>query len=159
MDKPVLLDNTVLSNLALVGQTNLVFCLWPERILTTSDVWHEYEIAAQTGKLPLSVWSNLTIVELTSQEKTTAAAFVSRLGAGERSCLAVAQARCGLLVSDDVDTRHTAQRLGIPVSGTLGILALAVRRQLLSLDQANGLLADMIAAGFRSPLAKLDTLI
>ena len=98
-------------------------------------------------------------MELTPQERASAAAFASRLGAGERSCLAVAQARCGLLASDDADTRHTAQRLGIPVSGTLGILALAVRRQLLSLDQANVLLADMIAAGLRSPLEKLDTLV
>lgn len=110
-------------------------------------------------KLPLHAWSDLTIVELTPQEMTGAAAFALRLGAGERSCLAVAQARQGLLASDDADTRHAAQRLGIPVSGTLGILALAVRRQLLSLDQANALLADMIAAGFRSPLEKLDVLI
>jgi len=159
MNKPVILDNTVLSNLAQVGQMALVFRLWPERVMTTREVWCEYEVAAQTGKLPLHAWSDLTIVELTPQEMTGAAAFALRLGAGERSCLAVAQARQGLLASDDADTRHAAQRLGIPVSGTLGILALAVRRQLLSLDQANALLADMIAAGFRSPLEKLDALI
>ena len=159
MNRPVLLDNTVLSNLAQVGQMELVFRLWPERVMTTREVWREYEVAAQAGKLSPHAWSDLTIIELTPQERASAAAFALRLGAGERSCLAVAQARCGLLVSDDADTRHAAQRLGIPVSGTLGILALAVRRQLLSLDQANVLLADMIAAGFRSPLEKLDTLI
>ena len=71
----------------------------------------------------------------------------------------VAHAREGLLVSDDADTRNTTRRLGIPISGTLGILALAVRRQLLTLNQANALLADMIAAGYRSPLEKLDTLV
>jgi predicted nucleic acid-binding protein len=153
------LDNTVLSNLSQVGQMELVFCLWPERVMTTCEVWREYEVAAQAGKLPLHAWSDLTIVELTPQEMTNAAAFALRFGAGERSCLAVAQARQGLLASDDADTRHVAQRLGIPVSGTLGILALAVRRQVLSLDQANALLADMIAAGFRSPLEQLDALI
>ncbi len=159
MNKPVLLDNTVLSNLAQVDQMELVFHLWQERVVTTREVWREYEVAARVGKLPLHAWSDLTIVELTPQETDGAAAFALRLGAGERSCLAVAQARHGLLVSDDADTRHAAQQLGIPVSGTLGILALAVRRQLLSLDRANALLANMIAAGFRSPLSKLDTLV
>jgi len=159
MNRPILLDNTVLSNLALVEQTDLVFRLWPERVITTREVWREYEVAAQAGKLPPHAWSDLTVVELTAYEKASAAAFASRLGAGERSCLAVAQTRHGLLASDDADTRHAAQRLDIPVSGTLGILVLAVRRQLLSLDRANALLADMIAAGFRSPLAKLDTLV
>jgi predicted nucleic acid-binding protein len=41
----------------------------------------------------------------------------------------------------------------------LGILALAVRRELLTLAQANTLLNDMVAAGYRSPMQKLDALV
>jgi predicted nucleic acid-binding protein len=159
MNKPVLLDNTVLSNLAQVDQMELVFRLWPERVMTTHEVWREYEVAAQAGKLPSRAWNDLTITEMMPQEMVSAAALTSRLGAGERSCLAVAQARQGLLASDDADIRHVARRLGIPVSGTLGILVLAVRQQLLSLERANALLADMILTGYRSPLEKLDILI
>ncbi|MBN2390879.1 MAG: DUF3368 domain-containing protein [Anaerolineae bacterium] len=159
MSRPVLLDNTVLSNLAQVGRVELVFHLWAEQVITTQEVLCEYEVAAQMGKLPLQAWNNLPAVAMTPQEMDIAATFSSRLGRGERSCLAVAVAQHGLLVSDDADTRHAAQRLRIPVSGTLGILVLAVRRQLLTLDQANALLADMIVAGYRSPLERLDTLI
>jgi predicted nucleic acid-binding protein len=65
----------------------------------------------------------------------------------------------GLFASDDADARAAAQRRGIPVTGTLGILALAVRRKLLTLAQANALLNDMIAAGYRSPMQKLDALV
>ncbi len=53
MNKPVLLDNTVLSNLAQVNQMELVFHLWQERVVTTREVWREYEVAARVGKLPL----------------------------------------------------------------------------------------------------------
>jgi len=159
MVKPILLDNTVLSNLALVGQMDLVFHLWPEQACTTPAVLREYEVAAQAGWLPPHAWSDLTVVELTPQETDVTATFSSRLGRGERSCLAAAHSREGLLASDDADTRNAARRLGIPVSGTLGILALAVRRELLTLTQANALLADMIAAGYRSPLRKLDGLV
>ena len=51
MSKPILLDDTVLSNLALVGQMDLVFRLWPERICTTEDVMREYQVAVQNGIL------------------------------------------------------------------------------------------------------------
>jgi predicted nucleic acid-binding protein len=47
----------------------------------------------------------------------------------------------------------------VPVTGTVGVLDVAVRRGLLTLAQANGLLADMIAAGYRSPLDRLDELV
>ncbi len=159
MPKRIILDNTVLSNLALVGQADLVFHLWPERVITTREVMREYATAAQTGLLPPHVWSDLPVVELTPEESARSQAFSPRLGSGERSCIAVAHARGGLFASDDADARRAAQRLGIPLSGTLGILALAVRREWLTLAQANTLLAEMIAAGYRSPLEKLDTLI
>ena len=65
----------------------------------------------------------------------------------------------GLLASDDADARAAAGRLGLPVTGTLGILALAVRRELLTLAQANAVLADLVAAGYRSPTERLDELV
>jgi predicted nucleic acid-binding protein len=61
--------------------------------------------------------------------------------------------------SDDADARAAARRLGVSVTGTLGILALDVRCELLTLAQANALLADMVAAGYRSPMERLDTLV
>lgn len=157
--RPILLDNTVLSNLAQVGQMDLVFHLWPDRVCTTRAVLDEYNVAAQAGLLPRHAWADLPVVDLTAEETAGAETFSTRLGRGERSCLTVAQAREGLLVSDDADTRNAAQRLGIPVSGTLGILVLAVRRELLTLSQANVLLAEMLVAGYRSPLERLDGLI
>jgi predicted nucleic acid-binding protein len=157
--KPIFLDNTVLSNLALVGQSDLAFHLWAERVSTTREVLQEYQVAAQAGLLPAHAWSDLPVIDMTPQESAWAETLSKRLGAGERSCLAVAHSRGGLVVSDDADARDAAQRWGIPVTGTLGVLALAVRREVLTLPEANLLLAEMIAAGYRTPLEILDSLV
>jgi predicted nucleic acid-binding protein len=159
MPKTILLDNTVLSNLALVGQMDLVFHLWPGRAASTPQVLGEYEMAARAGLLPPHAWADLSLMDLTPQEVALSDTFSQRLGHGERSCLAVAHWRGGLFASDDADARAAARRLGVPVTGTLGILALAVRRELLTLAQANALLAEMTAAGYRSRVERLDELV
>ena len=155
----ILLDNTVLTNLALVHRMDLVFQLWPEQVCTTPEVLVEYENAVKAGVVLEHAWKALPTVELTDEEATAAAAYSSRLGKGERSCLSVAHARGGLFISDDADARLQAHKLGIPVSGTLGILVLAVRRKVLILDDANVLLEAMVAAGYRSPVNKVDGLL
>ncbi|MBN1877094.1 MAG: DUF3368 domain-containing protein [Anaerolineae bacterium] len=136
-----------------------MFHLWPDQVSTTGEVLSEYQAAAQAGHLPAQAWSDLPVADMTPREIAIAESFSTRLGAGERSCLAVAHTRGGLLATDDADARAAAKRLGVPVTGTIGILVLAVRRELLTLRQANTLLTEMIAAGYRSPLEKLDTLV
>jgi predicted nucleic acid-binding protein len=105
MHNPVLLDNTVLSNFALVGQMALVFRLWGRRAISTPDVPREYQTAARAGLLPMHAWADLPLMALTSQEIALAKTFSRRLGRGERSCLAVAQMQGGLFASDDADAR------------------------------------------------------
>jgi predicted nucleic acid-binding protein len=159
MRKPVLLDNTVLSNLAVVGQADLVLKSWSDRVLTTPEMLGEYEAAAQAGILPPAAYAKLSVVARTAQERAMSERFSTRLGRGERSCLAVARSRGALFATVDADARAAARRLDGPITGTLGILALAVRLGLLTLTQANGLLADMVRAGYRSPLGQVDDLI
>ena len=109
--------------------------------------------------VPANAWSNLAIVSLTPEEEAFAARLPPRLGAGERSCLAVAYHRHGLFASDDLDARAPARQYEIVITGTLGILLQSMRIACLTLDQANSLLLDMIAAGYHSPLDRLDSLL
>ena len=67
--------------------------------------------------------------------------------------------RQGLFVCDDAKARREAQRHGITVTGTLGVLVLNVRQGILMLREGNALLADMIAQGYRSPVTTLDDLL
>lgn len=159
VEGPALLDNTVLTNFALVGQVHLVMRLWPEVVCTTSHASNEYGAAVSSGLAPAEAWADLSVVALTEEEEVFAARLSTRLGAGERTCLAIAIHRHGLLVSDDLDARHAAQELGIPKTGTVGILILCVRRGYLSRKEANALLTEMIGLGYRSPVDSLDPLL
>ena len=158
MPLPVVLDNTVLTNFALVKHTALVFRLWPTAC-TTAEVMAEYQTWRVVGSC-----AGAGVVEtadcFTERDRVSlAASLSSRLGAGERTCLAVAYERHGLFVSDDLDARLSAQRLGLEITGTLGVLVLSVKRKLLSRKAANDALTAMIASGYRSPLDRLDPLL
>ena len=159
IDQPVILDNTVLTNLALVGRADLVTHLWPATACTTPSVLDEYRSGAVGGWVPADAWAHLTVVTMTEEETALTARFSTRLGAGERSCLAVAVRRRGLLASDDLDARRIAQQQKVSLTGTIGILTLCMRRGYLSRQEANNLLAEMIALGYHSPFDSLDRLI
>ena len=146
----------MLSNFALVKSVDLVLRLWPEAACTTEAVRAEYQRGADAGLVPAGVWDELPIVELEERESEFSEEFATRIGMGERTCIAVAKQRGGLFVSDDAQARAIAREHRIPVSGTIGLLVRAVRRGLISRDEANTLLTSMIAAGYRSPAEKLD---
>lgn len=154
----VLLDNTVLTNFAIVGEDTLPLRLWPGAC-TTPIALGEYLAGVAAGALPTAAWQDLPQVVLEEEEDMFAAGMASRLGAGERSCLAVAVVRSGALASDDLPARQWARQHNVEVTGTVGILLACVRRGFLDLGQANALLAAMIAAGYRSPVGNLDALI
>ncbi len=158
MIRPVLLDNTVLSNLALTGRDDLPFRLWGEVAATTAAGCAEYQAGVEAGLIP-RCWGQLPVIELTAEEDVLALSFSAGLGPGERTCLAVAAQRKGMLASDDLHARRAATRLGVPITGTVGILAACVRTGHLALAEANLLLEVMIAAGYRSPVVSLDELV
>jgi predicted nucleic acid-binding protein len=153
-----LLDNTVLTNFALVGQDGLLLRLW-SGACTTPTAMDEYLAGVTAGAVPADAWQNLSQIALNEAEEALAASIVPHLGAGELTCLAVAFARSGILVSDDLAARKWAREHGIEVTGTVGALLACVRRGYLSLAQANSLLTAMIAAGYRSPVERLDGIL
>jgi predicted nucleic acid-binding protein len=159
MPSPVLLDNTVLSNFALVRQLQLLRQVLGHRAATVAQVIAEYERGVALRRVPATGWEWLTIYSLTNDELNMYQALLRRVNAGEAACLAVAYTRKLSLVTDDRDARQLAVQYGIPKTGTIGILVEAVHRNILTLSQANEILRHMITVGYRCPLDKLDTLI
>ena len=49
--------------------------------------------------------------------------------------------------------------MGVIVTGTVGILVVAVERDIISINGANQLLNEMIRNGYRSPLDDLNGLL
>jgi predicted nucleic acid-binding protein len=159
VSRPTLLDNTILTNFALVDRAELVVQLWPTAACTTAAVVAEYAVGVAEGLLPADAWIDLPVVELTGEEAAFADHLSSRLGAGERTCLAAALHRQGLLASDDLDARRAADQHRVPRTGSIGILVSCVRHGLLSREDAESLLGEMIAFGYRSPVGSLRSLI
>lgn len=156
----VLLDNTVLTNFALVASTQWVLNLWEHsKVATTEAVWREYEAGVVTRHLDADAWTELPIIGLTDSENEFADNLSGKLGAGERSCIAVAVFRGALFVSDDLDARKVAASFQAAITGTIGLLVRAVRLDLLEREPANKLLTQMISAGYRSPVSDLDALL
>jgi predicted nucleic acid-binding protein len=119
----------------------------------------EYEAGIVSHGLPRDSWSGL--VQLTTQpnEQAYSDGLPPQLGPGERSCISIAVHRNGLFACDDLKARREAQRYGVPVTGTIGILILNVRLGSLTIDEGNTLLTGMITRGYRSPVTKLDDLL
>jgi predicted nucleic acid-binding protein len=158
MTHPALLDTTVLSYFAVVGRADLPLRLYPHAG-TTPAALVEYREGVAGGQLPAEAWDVLPVLELTPEESEFAASLPIGIGAGERTCLAVAKYRDGLLATDDLAARSLALRHGVAVTGTVGILLRCVREGMLAVAEANTLLARMIAAGYRSPVTTLDALL
>lgn len=74
--------------------------------------------------MPADAWDDLATLELTGEGTQLAAGLSARLGASERSCLAIAAMTHGILASDDLGARNATGELGGPAIGTVGIVIL-----------------------------------
>ncbi|MFQ6120500.1 MAG: hypothetical protein ACE5KE_11545 [Methanosarcinales archaeon] len=134
--------------------------LFKDSIFTTEEVLEELKRGEQKNVLPKRDWQWIRVLKIeSSQEKFLFQFFSESLGKGESSCISIALSRDLKVLTDDKDARKLAQRRGVPVSGTIGVLVEAVREGLLSLEEGNTMLSDMIKNGYFSPYETLDDLI
>ncbi len=155
----VLLDNTVLSNFALVQHPELLRVAFGDQIATAQQAFDELREGIRRGKLPKLDWSWLPVWRLQPPEMHYYHEFLRTLNAGESACLAMAVVRGCRVLTDDRDAREMARRLQIPLSGTLGVLVRLIDLGALSVDESDRLLARMIAAHYRSPVTSLRSLL
>ncbi len=145
----LLLNNTVLSNFSAVSRPDLVSLAFQgENVATVQAVLDEHNDGVTTGAIPECDWSWLPILKPDAAEQNNAQQLMQHLGRGEAMCITVAWMRGMRFATDDRDARRTAQRLGIPITGTLGILAILTRDGALTIAQADVLLNQMIDSGF-----------
>ena len=156
----VIADNTVLSNFALIEREDILDKVFGGAICTTAAVRAELSEGEKRGLVPRRDWSKVPVLSVEStQERQAFDIFSARLGKGEASCLSLAICRNLRVLTDDRDTRIIAHRRNISVSGTIGVLVLAVKRNILTRQAANLLLSRLIEKGYYSPYQSLDGLI
>lgn len=117
-----LLDNTVMSNLAIVQHPKLLRTAFGDALATSQEAFDELHVGVEAGKLPALDWTWLPVWSLEPTEMTRYRKIRQRLNAGEAACLAMAVERGCRLLTDDRDARKLARHLQIPLSGTLGVL-------------------------------------
>jgi len=151
----LVLNTTVLSNFLAAECLHLLNQL-PTPIVACSAVLKEVQAGMQVGKLPRVSLEWLPVVQLSPDEAVRAEQLRRRLGAGEAESIAVAVSRGWAFATDDWIARRTAVLLGIPITGTIGILTELTNQAVLSLIEANACLRAMIQRGYRSPVQELD---
>ncbi len=151
---PTLADTTVLNNFAQIRRPDLLRTAHPD-LSAPASVWSELDLGVRRGLVPACDWSWLKILNLSEGEQTQMDQFDRALDPGEAACIAIAVSRGCLMLSDDREARAFGRSLGLEVSGSLGVLNNLVLKQILSLEEADTLLVEMVRRGFRSPYRSL----
>lgn len=155
----ILLDNTVLSNFALVERIDLLVLALGAHVATTPQVVDEHRAGVALGRVPETDLTWLQVLVLSAAEEASLQQFLLHLNQGEAACLAVAAHRPARVLTDDRDARRFAGRRRIAISGTLGVLVRLVRTDHLTVPEADSLLRKMITQGYRSPVESLQELL
>lgn len=158
-NQPTVLNTTAPSNFAYIDRLDLVAGL--ARVCTVPAV--RAELLAGVDSHPYlqraldHIGDAIPVVSVSEPVATTATEFESRLDSGEAQALAVADLSGGTLVSDDGAARNVARDRGIPVTGSIGILMIAVDGDRISEDDADRWLNRWIdETAFRAPSAEFS---
>ena len=152
---PVIVNNTPLVALWVLGRLDLLRELYDE-VLTPQAVYGEFvatERAVRQAALENAPW-----IRPVSLANSRRAQVYIGLDRGEAEVLALAEERAArLVIIDELKGRRYAQRLEMPLTGTLGLLLLAKERGLVA-DLAP-LLVELQEAGLYLGAALIDRVL
>jgi predicted nucleic acid-binding protein len=156
----------VLSNFALAGALDLLISRYGSRAMITAEVLVEVSEGVVAGYAALQPIEDAVLDGRISQASAISAAerkvfneLLRTLAAGESSCVACAQARDGVVVTDDKTARQCCAERTVRFTGTIGILKACTGEGSISHAQADTILQSMIAAGYHSPVRRISDLL
>jgi predicted nucleic acid-binding protein len=141
----VVSDTTALIVLAAQQRLDL-FAGCFERVLLPDAVYREWLAGDPdvAGIVPQRSWLEVVSVD----EVPLLAELRTLLDPGEAEALALARQRHLPLIVDEKKGRRVARMMGIPVLGLVGVLLLAVQREILDSDSAKQILVNAKERGF-----------
>lgn len=155
----IVVNATVLSNLARVNRLQILEELFG-KILIPIPVYEEilkgidagYDFLKSIDELVENKdWIILGFFK-DEHEKRIFKNLLYSIGYGEAAGIAIAKGRSLHFFSDDRVARETAKKIGVEISGTLGILKVAVEERKLTTKETDKVLQQMIQGGYRSPI-------
>jgi len=162
----IVVNATVLSNLAWVTWLSILKELFGEMLIPL-PVYEEILKGIDTGYAFLKSvdelvekgdWITLGLLK-DEHEKRLFKSLLDSVGYGEAAGIAIAKRRALHFFSDDRVAREAAEQQGVEISGTLGILKVAVEEGKLSTQEADEVLREMIRGGYRSPIQSVKELL
>lgn len=142
-DAPVIINNTPLVALASINQLHLLPALFGQ-VLVPEAVVAEFLAMEREARAPLLA-GETGLAPVSLSNPTHSLRYVG-LDRGEAEVLALAEELgAGLVIMDELRGRRYARRLGITVSGTVGVLLLAKERGLV--DAVAPLIKQLIERG------------
>ena len=162
----IIFDNCVLSNFAVSESLDVLKTLYSNTAHITEFVAAENMKGIAQGHNGLVAIRQALrdgwITEITLKGKAEKRLFESlsiSLGLGEASSMALAKTRDLIFACDDRMARKESELLEIKLTGTVGILAKAVRSKVVNGAKADEILKIMIRHGFYSPVASILELL
>lgn len=158
---PLLLDTTVLNSFLKVAHLPLLRRLFPESLRIAAQVYDELKAGGLDAPIREGLtegWLRLVSPE-SGREATLYSEYGRTLGPGEAASLAVAICRGWAMATDDRAARRAARAAGVSLTGSVGILILAVKANAITRQEGNQLLQQMRRHGYRFPLDTLDGLL
>jgi len=148
----VVCNSSVIIGLSVIGKLDLLWKLFDE-IYVPSSVYHEVCIKGR-GRVGSTELSNAIkqgkIKIISPKNKTLVESLVDPLGYGESETIVLAiELSADYACIDEKIARKKAFRLGVKVKGTIGILWLALRRNLVSKEEFLRCIGMLEKFGFR----------
>ncbi len=164
----VLVNTTVLSNFAAAGCLGLLRSLFGtlymaqavfEEIQAGLDEGYTFYTGLEGEIHPFCEdgWLHLTTIE-GEEELQLFQSMPHKLHHGEAMSLAIARCRGWRFLTDDRAARSKAEELGVSKAGTLAVLVQAINVSLITLEQGNSMLQEMVAHRYQSPVTDLRDL-
>jgi len=147
--------------MALINRLDLLESIFG-KVFLTPEVYEEVENGIEHGhsfqlRTRQAIDDNkwLLVTNLENQEIEIFLRLSKKLHTGESSCLAIAQIRKWMFLTDDGNARNYAEKFNMNLSGTVGILREAVYAKLITATQGEKYLQIMIEYGYHSPVKHL----
>ncbi|WP_152043472.1 hypothetical protein [Salinigranum salinum] len=165
LTQPLFLDATVLSNFASSDSVDWLTTLL-ENPVAVPAVRTELKRGLEHGygfldRVIDQLGSEITILEVNSNTRgPDESELRSRLDPGEAESLLGAITHDGTLVTDDLAARRVAAEFDVPVTGSIGLLVLGIRRDALAVETANEWLTTWRdERGYYAPVERIEDVL
>lgn len=160
----IVIDADVLIHFSKGGYMSLLSKIFPEyTYVILSVVYEEVKPPIRTQlDNTMSLLGKMTVRDFQpkGEMKREYAMLISKYGRGESACMAYCKFTNNVIGSSNLkDIRDYCERNGVTYVTTIDFLYYATRRGLMSVDEAQQFVADVIAKGSKLPIVDFSTYV